>query len=136
MDDSRVIRNILSKILMRRGFETVRAGNGLEALQVMKREGSSISMILADWDMLEMHGLEFVKALCAQREFAQISVMMVTSETESHQMAEALIAGANVYIMKPFSPEIVTAKLQLLHLDGGGIDPKPSHSEEPCKPFD
>jgi DNA-binding response OmpR family regulator len=62
--------------------------------------------------------------------------MMVTSETESHQMAVALIAGANVYIMKPFSPEIVTAKLQLLHLDGGGIDPKPSHSEEPCKPFD
>ncbi len=135
LDDSRVMRNILAKILLQRGFEPLHASNGIEALKLMELEGSSISVILADWNMPEMDGLEFVKALRAHSEFAQIPVMMVTSETDSRMMAEALSAGANEYIMKPFTPEIVADKLQLLQFDGAGSGSNLDHPGAPWKPL-
>jgi two-component system chemotaxis response regulator CheY len=116
LDDSRVMRGILTKILTARGFQTVQASNGLEALEVMERDGSAISLVLADWNMPVMNGLEFVKALRTQARFAHVPVMMVTSETDTEQVVEALTAGANEYIMKPFTAEIVDAKLQLLEI--------------------
>lgn len=118
LDDSRVMRGILTKILIARGFQTVQACNGLEALEVMERDGPAICLVLADWNMPVMNGLEFVKALRTQARFAHIPVMMVTSETDTEQMVEALTAGANEYIMKPFTADIMDAKLQLLRLGG------------------
>lgn len=118
LDDSRVMRGILAKILHARGFATVQAGNGLEALELMEREGTSVSLILADWNMPVMNGIEFVRALRTQAEFVKVPVMMVTSETDLEQVAAALTAGANEYIMKPFTADIVDAKLQLLQLGG------------------
>lgn len=114
LDDSRVMRGILTKILNARGFETVQASNGLEALEVMDRDGPTISIVLADWNMPVMNGLEFVKALRTRARFAHVPVMMVTSETDTEQVCAALTAGADEYIMKPFTAEIVDAKLQLL----------------------
>lgn len=118
LDDSRVMRSIIIKILSARGFDTVQASNGLEALEVMQRYGSTISLVLADWNMPIMNGLEFLKALRTQERFAQVPVMMVTSETNIEQVAEALHAGATEYIMKPFTADIVDAKLQLLQFGG------------------
>ncbi len=117
MDDSRVMRSILAKILAQRGFETVSASNGREALDIMEHEGSAISIILADWNMPVMDGMEFLKALRAQPRFASVPVMMVTSETDVSHVAEALNAGANEYIMKPFNAEIVDAKLLILRFN-------------------
>jgi two-component system, chemotaxis family, chemotaxis protein CheY len=114
LDDSRAMRGVLSKILVRLGFEIVQAGNGVEALAVMDREGAEIELILADWNMPEMNGLEFVKALRTQVKFAATPVIMVTTETNVDQMLEALSAGANEYIMKPFTAEMVEAKLLLV----------------------
>lgn len=118
LDDSRVMRGILTKILIARGFQTVQACNGLEALEVMERDGTAICLVLADWNMPVMNGLEFVKAFRTQARFAHIPVMMVTSETDTEQVVEALTAGANEYIMKPFTADIMDAKLQLLRLGG------------------
>ncbi len=118
LDDSRVMRGILSKILVARGFKTVQASNGIEALDIMEREGSTITIILADWNMPVMNGLEFLRVLRTQPRFADVPVMMVTSETDSAQVAEALAAGANEYIMKPFTADIVDAKLQILQFSG------------------
>ncbi|MGA8937679.1 MAG: response regulator [Acidobacteriaceae bacterium] len=119
LDDSRVMRGILSKILIARGFQTVQASNGLEALEVMERDGSAISLVMADWNMPVMNGLEFVKELRTQARFAHVPVMMVTSETDIELVGEALMAGANEYIMKPFTADIVDEKLQLLNLGRG-----------------
>lgn len=116
LDDSRVMRGILTKILIARGFQTVQASNGLEALEVMERDGSAISLVLADWNMPVMDGLEFVKALRMQAKFAHVPVMMITSETNVEQVSAALTAGADEYIMKPFTADIVDAKLQLLQI--------------------
>lgn len=121
LDDSRAMRGVLSKILNTLGFETVQASNGVEALSVMDAagsalDGSGITLILADWNMPEMNGLEFVKALRTQSRFDAVRVIMCTTETNVDQMVEALTAGANEYIMKPFTAEIVEAKLRILEI--------------------
>ncbi len=114
VDDSRTIRQILARTLRLFGITAIHeAGNGVEALRVMaEREG--VSLVLVDWNMPEMNGLDFVKALRAQPRFAGVKVVMVTTETEIDQMMRALEAGANEYVMKPFTREIIEDKLRLV----------------------
>jgi two-component system chemotaxis response regulator CheY len=121
LDDSRAMRGVLTKILIGLGFETVQAANGREALALLDREGDSIQLVLADWNMPEMNGLEFVKGMRAQSRFDAIQVIMVTTETGIDHMLGALHAGANEYLMKPFTGEMIAAKLRILGI-GPGID--------------
>jgi len=114
VDDSRAIRLILAKTLTELGYEVCQAANGKEALAAIERENGSISLVLVDWNMPEMNGLEFVQHVRSDSRFSQIPLMMVTTETEMHQMVKALAAGANEYVMKPFTKEIIQDKLRLM----------------------
>ena len=116
VDDSRAMRSILSKVLAESGFETVQASNGREALVTMDREGSSIALVLLDWNMPEISGIEVLRILRSKIEFNAVRVVMVTTETELDQMACALDAGADEYLMKPFTREAVEDKLRLIGL--------------------
>jgi two-component system chemotaxis response regulator CheY len=116
IDDSRAMRGILSKILVKLGFEVLQAGDGREAMAVLDRESAHIDLVLSDWNMPEMNGLEFVTAMRAEPRFEAIPVVMVTTETHIEQMVTALSAGANEYIMKPFTAEMVEDKLRLLQV--------------------
>ncbi len=113
VDDSRAVRMILSGILKKLGFEVSQAANGREALEMLEAQPSAVSLVLADWNMPEMNGLELVKQLRQKRELDSTVVVMVTTETEMEQMAAALEAGANEYVMKPFTQDILVEKLQL-----------------------
>ncbi len=113
VDDSRAIRTILSKTLRELGFEVREAADGKEALQVIQAEKSAVTLILVDWNMPEMNGLELLKQLRQKPEFSSLVVVMVTAETEMDRIAEALEAGANEYVMKPFTKDIIVGKLQL-----------------------
>ena len=113
IDDSRTVRAIIGKILRELGMEVVEAGNGREGLEQMRRS-PGIELVLVDWNMPEMNGLEFIKAVRADRAFDPVRIMMVTTETEQEQVLLALNAGANEYLMKPFTKEVLAAKLQLL----------------------
>lgn len=73
-----------------------------------------LSVILVDWNMPEMNGLDFVKAIRADPKYCDVPLMMVTTETEIEQMYRALEAGANEYVMKPFTDEVIADKLRLL----------------------
>ena len=73
-----------------------------------------LSVILVDWNMPEMNGLDFVKAIRADPKYSAVPLMMVTTETEIEQMYLALEAGANEYVMKPFTDEVIADKLRLL----------------------
>ena len=73
-----------------------------------------LTVILVDWNMPEMNGLEFVQALRADPRYNHVPLMMVTTETEIEQMYRALEAGANEYVMKPFTEEVIADKLRLL----------------------
>ena len=114
VDDSRAVRMILSRTLKEIGFEVREAANGREALAVIESEKAAVTLVLADWNMPEINGLELVKQLRQQPDLASLVVVMVTTETELDQMVAALEAGANEYIMKPFTKEILVEKLQMV----------------------
>ena len=116
VDDSRSMRMILAHILGQLGYQVVQAGNGRQALEVLDRERNEIPLVLVDWNMPEMNGFDFLRALRANPRYAQVTVVMVTTETQASQMIAALEAGANEYIMKPFTPEVICEKLRLLGL--------------------
>jgi two-component system, chemotaxis family, chemotaxis protein CheY len=115
IDDSRTIRTIIGTILRQIGMDVSEAGNGLQALEQMKLF-PDVELVLVDWNMPQMNGLDFIKAIRAQRAFDRVRILMVTSETELEQVTRAMSAGANEYLMKPFSREILIAKLDLLDI--------------------
>jgi two-component system chemotaxis response regulator CheY len=114
VDDSRAVRMILSRNLKELGFEVREAGNGKEALDVMEAERNGVSLVLADWNMPEMNGLDLLKRLRQNPELSSLVIVMVTTETDLDQMATALEAGANEYVMKPFTKDILVEKLELV----------------------
>jgi two-component system chemotaxis response regulator CheY len=114
VDDSRAVRMILAKTLKELGFEVCEAANGREALEIIEAEKSAVNLVLADWNMPEINGLELLKKLRQDPELSSLVVVMVTTETELDQMAAALEAGANEYVMKPFTKDILVEKLQLV----------------------
>jgi two-component system chemotaxis response regulator CheY len=115
VDDSSAMRAVLSMTLKRRGFEILQAKDGLDALSVLAG-GGSVDLILIDWNMPGMNGLELLRQVRQQAAYDGARVLMVTTETGMGQMADAIAAGANEYIMKPFTPDIVFDKLELLGL--------------------
>jgi len=115
IDDSRAIRLILRRTLEKLGYEVLEACHGKEALAELERN-PEVSLMLVDWNMPEMNGLEFVNHVRSRPGYSQVVLMMVTTETEIEQMVTALEAGANEYVMKPFTEDIITDKLRLLGL--------------------
>jgi two-component system, chemotaxis family, chemotaxis protein CheY len=113
VDDSRAVRMLLSKALRQIGYEVQEAANGREALEMIEDGNSGVELVLADWNMPEMNGLELLKRLRQNPALSSVAVVMVTTETEIEQIAEAMEAGANEYVMKPFTQDILLEKLQL-----------------------
>ena len=116
VDDSRAMRMILRKTLSELGYDVCDAGNGQEALSLLEKEAGALSFMLVDWNMPVMGGLDLVKAMRAEQRYSPISLIMVTTETEIEHMAQALQAGANEYVMKPFTKELIVEKLRLMNL--------------------
>ena len=117
IDDSRTVRAIIGKILRDEGLDVVEAANGREGLERL-RETEGVELVLVDWNMPEMNGLEFIQAVRADRAYDPVRIMMVTTETEHGQVRRALDAGANEYVMKPFTREVLVAKLSMLDVFG------------------
>lgn len=115
VDDSRAMRTILKRLLSQVGFDVVEAGDGRQALSELERAGP-MDLALVDWNMPVMTGLELINEVRARREYDPMPIMMVTTETEVSQMQRALDAGANEYVMKPFTEDILRDKLVLLGL--------------------
>jgi two-component system chemotaxis response regulator CheY len=115
IDDSRAMRMILKRVLTSSGFDVVEAGDGQQALDVVSA-GPVPDVALIDWNMPVMNGLEFVTAVRANPDYRQMTLMMVTTESEHGQIVRALAAGAHEYVLKPFTNEAITDKLSLLGL--------------------
>ena len=115
IDDSRAMRLILGRMLRELGLEVSEATNGNEALAQLAA-GLSPGLILVDWNMPEMTGIEFVEAVRQAPYDSSAKVIMVTTETEIPQMRRALESGADEYVMKPFTREAIFEKLQLVGL--------------------
>ncbi|GAC1664895.1 MAG: chemotaxis response regulator CheY [Candidatus Acidiferrum sp.] len=118
IEDSSTIRMILKRLLVKMGFEVTEAANGLEGLARLK-EMSQASVVMVDWNMPEMNGIDFVRAVRVQHAYDALPLIMVTTNTEMGHISSALAAGANEYIMKPFTLDMVREKLELLGLSKG-----------------
>ena len=113
IDDSRAIRRIIGDIMKSLGFEVTEAIHGLDGLAKLEEFGTP-DIVLVDWNMPEMNGLEFIKAVRANPLYEDLPLMMVTTETEMERMAMAFMAGVNEYVMKPFDKAMIAEKLEIL----------------------
>jgi two-component system chemotaxis response regulator CheY len=126
IDDSRAMRLILKRIVAQLGFEVVEAANGKEAMDYLAGaleagdESKLPGLALVDWNMPEMNGLEFVTAVRADQRLRNMTLMMVTTESEQSQIVRALASGAHEYVIKPFTPDAIIDKLTLLGLVPNG----------------
>ena len=114
IDDSRAMRRILRQIVQPLGFDILEAGDGQEGLVQLSAHPDEVEMTLVDWNMPVMNGLEFVKRVRSDAAYADMKLMMVTTETEQAQMARALMAGVDEFVMKPFTADILVEKLRLI----------------------
>ncbi len=115
IDDSRVVRSILRKYLSELGMLVLEAGDGAQALDILA-EHPEIVLALVDWNMPVMDGLQFIIEVRRQGIYPDLKIVMVTTESESEQIMRAMAAGANEYVMKPFTKEVLVEKLELLGL--------------------
>jgi two-component system chemotaxis response regulator CheY len=117
VDDSRTMRAIMTRHLHDLGVEVHEASTGIEGLTALHRIGKT-DLVMIDWNMPEMDGFELLRRIRADSQFDETRLMMVTTESEMANVASALEAGANEYLMKPFDRDALLEKLLLL-----GIDP-------------
>jgi len=110
VDDSAIMRKVIEQILEMLGHEAVPAANGVEAFDRLK-EHDDVQLILLDWNMPEMNGIEFLRAVKERPGLAKIPVIMLTTESERRKMIEAIEAGAKHYLTKPFQPETLATKI-------------------------
>lgn len=114
VDDSKVIRMVARKILQELDFETEEAADGKDALEVCQRKMPDA--VLLDWNMPVMSGIDFLRKLRQSPSGDQPIVVFCTTENDIEHIQEAIEAGANEYIMKPFDSEIIQAKFALVGL--------------------
>jgi two-component system chemotaxis response regulator CheY len=115
IDDSKTMRSILRRIVTELGFDTSEAGNGQEALDQLEA-GLVPDICLIDWNMPLMDGYTFVTRVRNDDRWKNVTLMMVTTESEHGQIVRALAAGAHEYVIKPFTPDAIIEKMELLGL--------------------
>lgn len=114
VDDSSTMRRIIKNTLQRLGYEDIlEAEHGVEAWEIMDtKEG--IGVLITDWNMPEMNGLDLVKKVRADDRYKEIPIIMVTTEGGKSEVIIALKAGVNNYIVKPFTPQVLKEKLEVV----------------------
>lgn len=109
VDDSRTIRNIEKNVLSQLGYEDIsEAGDGVEALALIAKEMPDL--FLVDWNMPNMDGLTFVKNVRTKNK--EVPIIMVTTEAEKARVVEAIKAGVNNYLVKPFTADTLGEKIK------------------------
>jgi len=119
VDDSTAIRKLMGRMLKNMGHEPIEACHGIEALERLDHYHSDIGLIMLDWNMPEMNGIELLQALKLRNDLdPKPTIVMVTTENTMDKIVHAMTKGAHEYIMKPFTQEILEEKLALLGIKG------------------
>jgi two-component system chemotaxis response regulator CheY len=110
VDDFGTMRRIIKNILRQIGYVNIfEADNGVSALDVLRQE--KIEFIISDWNMPEMPGIELLKAVRASEEWKDLPFLLVTAEGKKENVLEAVKYKVTNYIVKPFTPETFTEKI-------------------------
>jgi two-component system chemotaxis response regulator CheY len=111
VDDSSTMRRIIINTLNKLGHkECLEAANGREAVD--RLAAKPVDMIITDWNMPEMSGVEFIRAVRSNEATRTVPVLMVTTNAAEEDIVEALRAGANSYVVKPFTPDTIREKIE------------------------
>jgi two-component system chemotaxis response regulator CheY len=113
VDDSKTVRMVLGKSLREIGFDVLEAEDGQKAIDRLY-QGDTVDLLLVDWNMPVMNGYDLLCAVRANILLSDIRIMMVTTESSMEHVQKALAAGANEYLMKPFTKELLLEKLTLM----------------------
>jgi two-component system, chemotaxis family, chemotaxis protein CheY len=117
VDDSRAMRSMLRYALEEQNFHVSEAANGAEALRMLQ-QSEPPELALIDWTMPVLDGIGLISALRSDDRYARMVIVMVTSEADPERVQRALAAGADEYIMKPLSADVLAEKLTLLEEAG------------------
>lgn len=110
VDDFATMRRIVKNSLKQIGFRSIlEADDGTTALEVLKKQ--QIDLIISDWNMPEMSGLELLKSVRKDEATKDIPFLMVTAEAQKDNVLQALKAGVSNYIVKPFTPDAIKTRL-------------------------
>ena len=111
VDDSLVMRRIVGSAAALLGADCVEAGNGEQAFIQLKADPAGFNLVCLDWNMPVMGGLDFLKSLRADPRWADLPVLMITTEGSRDSIIEALKAGATGYLTKPFNQQDLQSKM-------------------------
>lgn len=120
VDDSRMMLRLIRGAIETIGFKPLEANNGRQALEILAAHPGEVALVLLDWNMPEMNGIETLRALKSRPEFAKIPVMMVTTESEKQAVVDAIRAGAAHYLTKPFAQQDLV--LRIMECLGRGLE--------------
>ena len=110
VDDFATMRKILKNILKELGYtDLLEAEDGQAALEILRRE--KVDLVILDWNMPNMDGLSLLKAIRSDEALKDTPVLMVTAEAQKQNVLEAVKAGVNNYVVKPFTPEVIQEKI-------------------------
>jgi two-component system chemotaxis response regulator CheY len=113
VDDFTTMRKIVRNILKEIGFEDIsEAEDGNDALQVLKKE--TVGLVITDWNMPNLSGLDLLREIRQNPQTATIPVLMVTAEGLRENVMEAIKAGVNNYVVKPFTAEVLQEKIEAI----------------------
>lgn len=111
VDDSTIVRKVIRGATEVLGYGLLEASDGFEALRVLETNHKSVNLILLDWNMPGMNGIELLQKLKSNPDYLRIPVMMVTTESERENIIKAIKEGASHYLTKPFTVEELIKKI-------------------------
>ena len=110
VDDSTTMRRIQINVLAKLGsHELLEACDGVKALEVLEKEGP-VDLVITDWNMPNMDGLTLLRAI--REKYDKLLVVMITTEAEKVKIIEAIKCGVDAYVVKPFTPQVLSEKLE------------------------
>ena len=112
VDDSMVARNILKNVLSPMGYDVVQAANGQEALEILKKQSDQIEVVLLDWNMPVLNGIETLRAIRKQKNCDHLKILMVSTESEEEYVSQAMELGASGYLAKPIDSAALAETLR------------------------
>jgi two-component system chemotaxis response regulator CheY len=129
VDDSNMVRTLLKQQLLSLGYHrTLEAENGKDAIKkmdVIYSEGGKIDLLIVDWNMPEMNGIDFLTVIKKIEKYKKIPFLMMTSESETGSVIKAIVLGVTDYVVKPFNNTILTEKLRGIWTRMNRVSPPP-----------
>ena len=113
VDDMATVRLVVNQCLSELGYkDIIEATNGQTGWDMLTTSSPPVSLILSDWNMPKLTGIDFVKLVRADRRYAKIPFVLITTEVESKKVVEAIKAGVDDYVVKPFTLETIASKIE------------------------